>query len=52
MAKSEECKAAQAKLLRFKKPALMDMDYGLMIETLQEIQDDCTFILYEVVYNS
>ena len=41
MAKSEECKAAQAKLLRFKKPALMDMDYGLMIETLQEIQDDC-----------
>lgn len=39
--KSEEYKAQLAKQLRFKKPALMDMDYGLMVETLQEIQDDC-----------
>ncbi len=41
MAKSEEYKAQLAKQLRYKKPALADMDYGLMIETLQEIQDAC-----------
>ena len=41
MTKSEEAKRLAAEQLRYKKPALMDMDYGLMIDKLTEIQDDC-----------
>lgn len=38
----------KAKELRFKRPALEDMDYNSLVSSLQEIQDDCIDIQYTV----
>lgn len=41
MTKSEEAKQLAARQLRCKRPALADMDYGELVETLWAIQEDC-----------